>query len=176
MATAGDASRSSWPATTRLEPRENGPGSGCTRASGSASRSRIVRTRPCYVALFDIDTSFKVTLLSSDEPSGWRLAPGQTKVVGGPDGVALAWDENVPRTGERLETLVVVAATEPQQFGLLETPRDAGTRGVGLSELEALLVEAGDGNARLARERGRRRRGAVPGRDDRLLSRPRNEA
>jgi hypothetical protein len=105
--------------------------------------NRAEETR--YVALFDIDTSFKITLLNSDEPSGWRLAPGQTKVVGGPDGVALAWDENVPRTGERLETFVVVAAAEPQQFALLETPPAAGTRGMGLSELEALLVEASTG-------------------------------
>src|SRR6185369_11097380 len=98
-----------------------------------------------YVALFDIDTGYEVSLLSSDQPSGWRLAPGQTKVVGAPDGVALSWDVDVPRTGERLETLVVVSATEPQQFGLLETARNTGTRGMGLSELEALLVEAGTG-------------------------------
>ena len=98
-----------------------------------------------YVALFDIDTSYRVTLVSSDEPAGWRLAPGEAKVVGGDAGVALAWDDDVPRSAERLETLLVVAANAPQQFGLLETPPDAGARGTGLSDLEALLVEASSG-------------------------------
>lgn len=99
-----------------------------------------------YVGLFDIDLAAGITLLSRDEPSGWRLGAGETRTAGGPDGVALSWDETVPDDEERLETLVVVAATAPQEFLLLETARDAGARGAGpSSELESLLAEAGTG-------------------------------
>jgi hypothetical protein len=97
-----------------------------------------------YVGLFDIDLAYGITLLSRDEPSGWKLEKNDTKVAGSSDGVALIWDETVPDTEERLETLLVIAATTPQEFLLLETP--AGTRGRGaLSELESLLAEADTG-------------------------------
>ncbi|GGK63318.1 hypothetical protein GCM10011509_09660 [Ornithinimicrobium pekingense] len=98
---------------------------------------------PVYVGLFDIELASKIVLLSRDQPSGWRLEPGETKVAGGTDGVALSWDDTVPDNEERLETLVVIAATEPQEFLLLETARDVVTRrGVPSSELESLLTEA----------------------------------
>lgn len=99
-----------------------------------------------YVALFDIDPSYRITLLSSDEPSGWRLPAHETKVVGGPEGAALVWDESVPDDEPRLETLLVVAATEPQQYGLLATPGDLSSRGEAPSQLESLLAEAGSGS------------------------------
>ena len=101
---------------------------------------------PLHVALFDIDLASGITLLSRDEPSGWRIGAGETRVAGGSDGVGLSWDETVPDDEERLETLVVVAATTPQEFLLLETAREAGARGIGpSSELESLLAEAGTG-------------------------------
>ena len=76
---------------------------------------------PIYVGLFDIDLASGITLLSRDEPSGWRVGAGETRVAGGTEGVPLSWDETVPDDEERLETLVVVAATTPQEFLLLET-------------------------------------------------------
>ena len=98
-----------------------------------------------YIGLFDIDTAYNATLLSWDQPAGWKLPSGETKVVGGPDGVPLVWDKSVPTTGERLETLLVIAASEPQMFGLLETPKALGQRGASPSELESLLGEAATG-------------------------------
>lgn len=101
---------------------------------------------PVYVGLFDIDLASRVVLLSQEEPFGWRLEPGETKVAGGTGGVALSWDETVPDDEERLETLVVIAATKPQEFTLLETAKDGATRrGAPLSELESLLTEAATG-------------------------------
>ena len=99
-----------------------------------------------YVGLFDIDLASKITLLSADEPFGWKLDSNETKVAGGSDGVALIWDETVPDAEERLETLLVIASTTRQEFQLLETPKDVNARGPqSVSELESLLAEAGTG-------------------------------
>ncbi|GAA1061433.1 caspase family protein [Agromyces bracchium] len=101
---------------------------------------------PVYVGLFDIDLASRVVMLSQGEPSGWRIEPGETKVAGGDDGAELSWDPTIPDDEERLETLVVIAANKPQEFTLLETPKDAQTRrGAPLSELESLLAEAATG-------------------------------
>jgi hypothetical protein len=104
--------------------------------------------RDAYVALFDIDTAYKITLVSSDEPAGWRLPAGETKTVGGTDGVPLEWDAGVPDDGERPETLLVIAATQPQQFDALTTggtTRGGAGRAGADSALESLLAEAGTG-------------------------------
>jgi len=101
---------------------------------------------PVYVGLFDVDLASRVVLLSKAEPSGWRLEPGETRVAGGEDGVGLSWDDTVPDDEERLETLVVIASTRPQEFTLLETGKDVVLRrGEPLSELESLLTEAATG-------------------------------
>ena len=101
--------------------------------------------RDLYVGLFDIDTAYAITLLSGDEPAGWRVPAGETKPVGGRDGAALEWDAGVPDDAERPETLLVIAATQPQQFDALTT--GGATRGEagGGSSLESLLAEAGTG-------------------------------
>jgi hypothetical protein len=97
-----------------------------------------------YVGLLDIDTAYQVIPLNSDEPSGWRLQPGATKVVGTEKGVALKWDDGVPKDGERPETLLVIASTEPVDLRPLATPR--GERGAeSTTELGALLQEASTG-------------------------------
>ncbi len=101
--------------------------------------------RDLYVGLFDIDTAYAITLLSSDEPKGWRIPPGESRTPGGPDGIPLEWDPGVPDDAERPETLLVIAATQPQQFDALTT--GGVTRGEpgGGSSLESLLAEAGTG-------------------------------
>jgi hypothetical protein len=109
---------------------------------------RITNTTdaPLYIGLFDIDLASCITLLNRAEPAGWRIEPGETRQVGGTDGVSLSWDETAPDDEERLETLVIIAATKPQEFRILETARAAGTRGIKpSSELESLLSEAGTG-------------------------------
>jgi hypothetical protein len=96
-----------------------------------------------YVAVFDIDTAYNVTLLNSAEPEGVKLPPAQSRVFGGAGGGALVWDQGVPEDAPRFESLVVIASTKPQNFWLLQTPKDQqrGPR----SELELLLVEAATG-------------------------------
>ena len=61
--------------------------------------------RDLYVGLFDIDTAYAITLLSSDEPKGWRIPPGESRTPGGPDGIPLEWDPGVPDDAERPETV-----------------------------------------------------------------------
>jgi hypothetical protein len=101
--------------------------------------------RDLYVGLFDIDTAYNITLLSSDEPAGWRVPAGQIKTVGGTGGVPLEWDTGVPVDGERPETLLVIAATKPQQFDALTTGGRTRGQAGGDSALESLLAEAGSG-------------------------------
>jgi hypothetical protein len=97
-----------------------------------------------YVGLLDVDTAYNVKVVNADEPAGWRLGRGETKVVGGEGGVPLVWDDGVPDDSERPETLVVLASTKPVDFRLLETPK--GTRGAAAqSELDSLLEEARTG-------------------------------
>ncbi len=85
-----------------------------------------------------------MSLLSSDQPSGWVVPPGESKVARSPHGVDLQWDNGVPYNEERLETLLVIAATEPQDFGLLTTATEVRSR-ENVSPLESLLEEARSG-------------------------------
>ena len=105
--------------------------------------------RTLYVAAFDVTPAYEVTMLNGDQPSGWKLAPGEPRTLGGDDGVALVWNQDVPADESRLESVVVIAASAPQDFELLQTEREvargAPERGGGLSELEALLGEARSG-------------------------------
>jgi hypothetical protein len=97
-----------------------------------------------HVGLLDVDTAYNVKAINADEPGGWRLASGETKVVGGESGVPLVWDDGVPADAERPESLIVIASTKPVDFRLLETPR--GTRDPApQSELDSLLEEARTG-------------------------------
>jgi hypothetical protein len=110
-----------------------------------------------HVAVFDVDTAHNVKLLNSAEREGVKLPPGQSRVFGGASGGAVEWDRGVPEDAPRLESLVVIASTEPQNFWLLETPRGRkADERPPRSELELLLVEAATG------ERGYPRDDAPP--------------
>ena len=100
--------------------------------------------RTMFVAVFDVTPGYEVVMLNTDEPSGWKLAPREVRTVGGDAGVPLSWNKNVPTDESRLESIVVIAATEQQAFGLLQTA-GATARGSAPSELEAMLDEARSG-------------------------------
>ena len=100
--------------------------------------------RTMYVAVLDVRPSYEVVMLSSDEPAGWKMGPGDVRVLGGDDGASLSWNPDVPADESRLESIVVIAATAPQDFGLLQTG-GAKSRGSAPSELEAMLGEARSG-------------------------------
>jgi hypothetical protein len=100
--------------------------------------------RVLYVAAFDVTPGYNIVMLNRAEPSGWKLAPGELRTVGGQAGVPLEWSPTVPADDSRLESIVVIAATAPQEFALLQTP-GAMSRGEAPSELEALLGEARSG-------------------------------
>ncbi|MCL3862932.1 caspase family protein [Actinotalea sp. K2] len=98
-----------------------------------------------YVGVFDLDTAYKVNLLHNAEPGGMKLPAGESRVLGGANGGSLMWDEGVPEDAPRLESLMVIASTAPQEFTLLQTPRSRGADEPPRSELELLLLEAATG-------------------------------
>jgi hypothetical protein len=99
---------------------------------------------PVFGWLFDIGVSSRIALVTNESPSGFRLAyagtPGDSRTVGGTDGLPLDWPPTIPTDGPRLETLVVILADRPQDLHALETG-SARERGGASSPLDAILEE-----------------------------------
>lgn len=79
-----------------------------------------------YASVFDVGVAGRITLLNRSQPSGIGLGPGEVEVLGrrpggALEGLRLEWPEDVPRTGARLESLVVVISSAPQDLRALET-------------------------------------------------------
>ncbi|OJT20884.1 hypothetical protein BO221_28715 [Archangium sp. Cb G35] len=96
-----------------------------------------------YVSVFDVGVSGCITLLSTSQPSGLVLGPERVETLGAlPDGtlvgLELDWPATVPATGERPESLVIIASDAPVDLRLLETPGARVVRATA-SSLERLL-------------------------------------
>ncbi|HYO71924.1 MAG TPA: caspase family protein [Archangium sp.] len=96
-----------------------------------------------YASVFDVGVSGCITLLNTSQPSGLLLGPEREETLGArPDGklagLALDWPASVPATGERPESLVVIASDAPVDLRLLETPGSREVRATG-GTLERLL-------------------------------------
>jgi hypothetical protein len=79
-----------------------------------------------YASVLDVGVAGQITLLNRSQPSGIRLGPGQSEILGRRpggklEGLLLEWPEDVPRTGPRLESLVLVISDAPQDLRALET-------------------------------------------------------
>jgi len=98
-----------------------------------------------YVGVFDLDTAYNVKLLHRAEPGGIKLPPGESRVLGGSKGGSLTWDDGVPEDAPRLESLIVIASSAPQEFTLLQTPKSRGADERPHSDLELLLLGAATG-------------------------------
>ena len=102
--------------------------------------------RDLYVGLFDIDTAYNITLISNDEPAGWRLRPGQTKTIGGTDGVPPGVGRRRARRrgatgdapGHRRHPTAAVRRVDHRRNATRARPAAA-------ARLESLLAEAGTG-------------------------------
>lgn len=93
---------------------------------------------PLFASVFDVGVSGQIALLSQSQPSGINLRPGETEVLGRRftgrwEGLLLVWPEDVPRTGARLETVVVVVSDTPQDLRARETQ---GTRALAQAPFE----------------------------------------
>jgi len=79
-----------------------------------------------YASVFDVGVAGRVALLNRSQPSGIGLGPGEVEVLGrrpggALEGLRLEWPGDVPRTGARLESLVVIISSAPQDLRALET-------------------------------------------------------
>jgi hypothetical protein len=107
-------------------------------------------TGTVWANLFDVGMSRKITLLNGSEPSGLELAPQKSYVIG-PEpglqarGLPLSWPGQLPTTGPRSESIVVILSDAPQDLRRLQTEgvrgADPDLRGVAgaPSALRALL-------------------------------------
>lgn len=108
-----------------------------------------------YVSLVDIGVSARIALLTNFSPSGVRLSPGEEYVLGFDDldgrlvGVPLIWPTGVPRSGSRLETILAIVTSAPQDVGLLQQEGIRGhERSFGRSPLEDLFAQVALGTVR----------------------------
>jgi hypothetical protein len=106
-------------------------------------------------AVFDIGVDGAITLLTAAEPSGTKIEPGKSYVLGlelGNRGLPMSWPEHTPAAVSLPESLIVIASTERHDFTALEGRRS----GPEASELEQILGQIGGGGIRnLGAERRR---------------------
>lgn len=118
-------------------------------------RVRNEGQRTVYVSLVDIGLSARIAVLTNFSPSGVRLSPGEEYVLGFDDldgrlvGVPLIWPDTLLRSGSRLETILAIVTSAPQDVGLLQQEGVRGyERGFGRSPLEDLLAQVALGTVR----------------------------
>jgi hypothetical protein len=99
-----------------------------------------------YVSVFDVGLRGMITLLSTSEPSGLSLAPGDVyelyRSSGALTGIPLFWPQGLPRGGPRPETVVSIVTDKPQDLTQLSQPGVKGTRGEEGSSALQRLVES----------------------------------
>ena len=79
-----------------------------------------------FVSIFDVGLGGKITLLTTSEPAGIVLLPGQEYVLGhkeyeGLVGLKLGWAIGIPQDIPRSESLMVILTDAPQDLRALET-------------------------------------------------------
>ncbi|WBB80607.1 caspase family protein [Micromonospora sp. WMMD882] len=145
------------------------PTSGAVVYEGDAVYVRVRNDgpAPCHVSLVDIGVSARITVLTDTDQVGVRLAPGAEYVFGLDElderlcGVPLSWPDGLAPDAGRLETILVLVTSTPQDVGLLQ---QGAVRSVPAdrSPLEQLLAQVSTGGARdLTRQTGRAVRYAV---------------
>jgi hypothetical protein len=107
--------------------------------------------RPLLFTAFDIGVDGAITLLTGAEPSGTKVEPGQSYVLGlelGDTGLLVSWPENVPDAVPLPESLMLIVSEARHDFTALET-RGARATARGLSTpLEHILDQIGRGGTR----------------------------
>jgi hypothetical protein len=118
-------------------------------------RLRNEGDRPRYVSLIDIGLSYRIEVLTIDDPSGVQLAPDATYTYGWNEnrqrtGVAITWPETMDTTVSRPETVMVLISDEPVDVTALrqrEVRGEVEGRG-GESTLGQLLEQIATGESR----------------------------
>jgi hypothetical protein len=106
-----------------------------------------------YFSIYDVGVSSRIGLVTTSEPSGIEVAPGQDYVLGTETpsgrlvGQPLEWPASVPREGNHTETLMVIVSDIPQDLRALE---QSGVRSadIGESELQRVLEQVASGGTR----------------------------
>jgi hypothetical protein len=104
-----------------------------------------------YAAIFDIGVKGGVTLLTAATPTGRKIAVGASYTLGERFGIIeglgpLTWPEEVPTSGARRESIIVILAEDWNDFQSFETAHDS-TRGY-RTPLELLLDSVRQGTMR----------------------------
>jgi hypothetical protein len=113
-------------------------------------RLRNTGSEPRYASVFDIGMAGAITLLSTAEPSGLTLAPGEDyelyRTPAGLTGIELYWPDGLPRGGPRPESVVTIVTDKRQDLTRLHQPGvSTTTRGDDVSALEQLVDAVTDG-------------------------------
>ncbi len=116
--------------------------------------------RNVWVHIFNVGLRGKISLLTNYAPAGVKLGFGMEHVLGDDmqgmlSGLELSWPSDLPKaTFPRVDTLVVIATTNPASLAVLETVEVAmrGSKSTPSSRLEQLLGQVQTGNMRDAGE------------------------
>lgn len=106
-----------------------------------------------YASIFDVGLNGKITLLTTSEPSGIELNPGEDYVLGyqehsGLLGLPLSWPESLPKDHPRMELFLVIISDLPQDLRVLETASLKHVYRHKMSQLQQLLFQLGHGSTR----------------------------
>jgi Caspase domain len=107
-----------------------------------------------FASVFDVGLRGAITLLSTSEPAGLTLAPGDVhELYRGPAGLTgmeLYWPDDLPRTAPRPESIVTVITDRRQDLTRLHQPGVSRAREESPSPLEQLVdaVATGTRDAR----------------------------
>ncbi len=106
-------------------------------------RLRNTGSEQRFVSVFDIGLRGAITHLSTSEPSGLTLAPGDVYDLGRTSagaltGIEVFWPDNLPRSGPRPESIVVLIMDRRQDLRVLSQTGVTRSAGQPLSELERL--------------------------------------
>lgn len=80
-------------------------------------------TTPLLFTVFNVGVDGSVTLLTAAEPSGTRVEPGQSYVLGldrGQDGLMVHWPESVPDHAALPESLIAIVSEGRHDFAAFE--------------------------------------------------------
>jgi hypothetical protein len=109
-----------------------------------------------FVSLIDIGIASRISILTTADPGGVRLAPGASYTYGWNDdlrrltGVAMSWPEGVEKAVARPETVIALISDGPVDVGTLKNQgvRTASNRREDTPRLERLLSQIGTGVTR----------------------------
>ena len=105
-----------------------------------------------YIAIYDVGASGKVTLITASEPTGIKVTPGNSYLLGERGGklvgIPAGWPKDLPNDQPGYESLIAVVSDIRQDFSALETDRIRAAKGRSSTQLEQMLSQFRTGGMR----------------------------